>query len=363
MQQDLTKQDTQAIKGIAILLLLWHHCYYEGRYPEEVLSFFPFLELQVINLANFFKICVSLFAFVSGYGLYVSYTQEQPTSNRVSCWCISRYVKSFSGFWFVVLLSWPVTQLLSGRPQEIYFHDGIINGIFYMMLDLGGFSQLFDTPSLQTEWWYMGAALSFIMMTPLLWGGLKKLGSFCVLFLVILFPRCFGKYPGGMHFLSFVPAFLMGMIFAKEKIIGRLNSGLKDSRRKIIAVIACICGSVICYKLSAYLSRKYFWDLTLGVMVGLYVITLYFTILNIPGLNTVLKYLGRFSANIYLVHEFYHSVYCRDFIYGNGNFIFAPIRLLLCSLATALLIEGLKKWSRYNAMTDKLQYWANLKKY
>ncbi len=362
MQKDLTKQDTQALKGIAILLLLWHHCYYEGWYPQEVLSFFPFLELQVLNLAMFFKICVSLFAFVSGYGLYDSYMREQPMNSAVSRWCILRYIKSFSGFWFVVVLSWPVTQLLSGRPQEIYFQDGIINGIFYMVLDLGGFSQIFDTPSLQGVWWYMGAALSFIILTPLLSGGLKKLGSVCVLSLVILLPRCFGKYPGGTHFLSFVPAFLMGMIFAKEKIIGKLNSGLKDSKRKLLAVIVCICGSVVCYKLSAYLSRKYFWDITLGVMVGVYVITMYLTVLRMPGLSSVLRFLGKFSADIYLVHEFFRNDYCRDFIYGKGNFIFAPIRLLLCSLATALLIDGLKKWSRYNVMIGKLQHWVNLKK-
>lgn len=56
---ELTKQDTIAIKGIAILLMLWHHL------------FLSTVEYGVCanSFSSIAKLCVALFLFVSGYGL------------------------------------------------------------------------------------------------------------------------------------------------------------------------------------------------------------------------------------------------------------------------------------------------------
>lgn len=73
MNVDFSKEDSFAVKGIAICMMMWHHCFLSGRFTGYTISFYPLIERQVVNIATFFKMCVSLFAFVSGYGLYVSF--------------------------------------------------------------------------------------------------------------------------------------------------------------------------------------------------------------------------------------------------------------------------------------------------
>ena len=75
MDRLLTREDTKMIKGIAILLMLLHHLWgFTDRLPGGYLdqSFLIFGYDAAFYIAGFGKICVSLFFFVGGYGVYVS---------------------------------------------------------------------------------------------------------------------------------------------------------------------------------------------------------------------------------------------------------------------------------------------------
>ena len=60
------KQDTNFLKGIAIILLLFHHLFYE--HPEIGSIKYRGLSLVFIS-ALAAKVCVSIFLILSGYGL------------------------------------------------------------------------------------------------------------------------------------------------------------------------------------------------------------------------------------------------------------------------------------------------------
>ncbi len=71
-----TRENTKQVKGIAILLMLVHHLYtFADRIPYglEIASqyYISGMELTVI-IGSFGKICVSIFMFLGGYGLYAS---------------------------------------------------------------------------------------------------------------------------------------------------------------------------------------------------------------------------------------------------------------------------------------------------
>ncbi|WP_222422519.1 acyltransferase family protein, partial [Yersinia rohdei] len=67
-----TKKETNYIKGIAIILMLMHHLFaFPDRIPHDanIINSLPFIGANVDNyLANFGKICVAIFLFISGYG-------------------------------------------------------------------------------------------------------------------------------------------------------------------------------------------------------------------------------------------------------------------------------------------------------
>lgn len=82
------RKQTNISKGVAVLLLLWHHLFFnsETKY-DQFTSLFSFHGVPIeCLLADFCKVCVAIFLFLSGYGLYKSYCQyikKEYKSNRL----------------------------------------------------------------------------------------------------------------------------------------------------------------------------------------------------------------------------------------------------------------------------------------
>ena len=78
MENGLKKEDSLALKGMAILMMVFYHCYYKvAKFQKYDVVFRGFSADQVITVASCMKICVALFAFVSGYGLMYGYKKEK----------------------------------------------------------------------------------------------------------------------------------------------------------------------------------------------------------------------------------------------------------------------------------------------
>ena len=116
------KSASVALKGIAILMMMLHHNFWStSLFESYTISFAPFSRSQVVAVAYACKICVSLFAVISGYGLYKSY---QETDLKPDKWVLRRYIKTFSGYWFVWICSAILCQILNGRTLWVYFRKG-----------------------------------------------------------------------------------------------------------------------------------------------------------------------------------------------------------------------------------------------
>ena len=92
MHTGFSKNDTLTVKGVAILIMMWHHCFLAGRFENFNILTWPLSYGHFTTIASFFKICVSLFAFVSGYGLNLSCTGRDKTRDRLGFrWALTRY--------------------------------------------------------------------------------------------------------------------------------------------------------------------------------------------------------------------------------------------------------------------------------
>ncbi|MCM1232538.1 MAG: hypothetical protein NC489_20635 [Ruminococcus flavefaciens] len=69
-----SKNDSLICKGVAILLMLFHHMYTSvDRFEDYVINFKPFSQDFIVNIANYDKICVGIYVFISAYGLTLAY--------------------------------------------------------------------------------------------------------------------------------------------------------------------------------------------------------------------------------------------------------------------------------------------------
>lgn len=354
MKTALTSKDSLALKGVAILMLMFHHCFMDAaRLEGYEISFFPFMAETVINVSYMFKICVSFFAFISGYGLYISAREKCKDIKSTENWMIVRIIKTMSGYWFVYVLVFIVTQLINAYPQEVYTADSMLISLTYAITDFFGMARIVGTPSLILTWWYIGAAVVYVVCVPFLMSSLDKFGTIATILMVFWLPRIIGNgYTGGTKPYAFMFTVLLGMLFARYDLFQKIediswikNKFINKAIKGLVLIVLMRVG------LDAYLElpMSRYWEFQYGIYAVIVLIFCKEFIIRIPGIDKMLVFFGKHSMNVFLIHSFIRYTYLRDFIYSRGHFVVIAMVLYFMSLAiSVLVIEPLKKLLRYD---------------
>lgn len=359
-----TKEHTMQMKGIAIIILLFHHCFlnaqrwatvpYEklattkgwGYYP---ISFAPFSSHTIQYLASFSKICVAMFVFMTGYGMWVSY-ESQKKKTTMSNYIKKRMVTLMTGF----LIIFVVTEILAiptGRFIEVYGHD--FRSVVYMIIDALGLAKLLGTPLFCLTWWYMSLAIVLIMIFPFVHSIMEKY-QWIVVVASIIVPRACG-FGQSTDLFRYLLAYTLGMYFAQHDLLARIKEKFmkQNVAGKLLSLIVSLIGLAVIIKCrqNAWIGWKYldFWD----GFAAMYVIVLsYIYILNGKWIVKGLGFLGKHSMNIFLIHSFYRDVFFHEFTYSFYYAWLDYIVLMAISLVTSIVLEWFKKLIRYEKFID-----------
>lgn len=191
------------------------------------------------------KICIALFLFCSGYGLYKSYIGKPDIAESGN---IKRIVKFCISYWGVMFfIAMPYLQI-SGRLNMDYFFINL-------------FALLHNDEMLYVSFsWYVKLHLGLLICLPLMRHLNKKITNvLCQIALYILLPFLIlllvgnliseKYYEGLWKFLvsscimvfSYLPMFSTGLFFAKYQVYEKINDRLKIPRTvKLIFSFACI---------------------------------------------------------------------------------------------------------------------------
>ena len=120
-----SKKDTSAVKGIAILLMFAYHCFSTiDRMQGVDVSFYPFSKEFGMYLAGQMNVCVSMFLFLSVYGMTVSAKKAFPDYRMTSRQCTEfvcvRYIKLMSSFWIPFAFCEVASLILSPSSFSAY---------------------------------------------------------------------------------------------------------------------------------------------------------------------------------------------------------------------------------------------------
>ena len=362
LKSGLSKNDSVAIKGIAIILMLLHHLYVEpGRFEMYDVSFAPFTEGSVIIISRLAKMCVCMFAFITGYGLLKSISRVQLDKNNVTKWSISRLIKMLSGFWFVYVVSFIVTFILNRLPVTQYFQGRISEGLVYILIDFLGLANFFGTPTLIGTWWYMSAAIVFVLIIPIAYMAAKKVGYLPIITIVYALARLIGKgYPGTVNIYSFIPSVLFGMMFADHNLFEKISE--KSPKNKVLSyilhfiVFGGIVASIVyipCLR-DDLNARTKVWEITYGVLPVFAICFARYCFIRIPVIKQILVFLGKYSMTIFLTHSFIRYTYLNEFVYSFKNSTLIYLVLLGLSLPLAIIIDSLRKLCRYDKLINKI---------
>ena len=365
-----SKDDTLAVKGIAIILMIQHHNFLSApRFEGYTVSFFPFSQEFIVLLSNFFKICVGMYVFLSGYGLAISmkkYGNDYTlTGRQYKEYTYLRLIKLMAGYWFIFILSQIVCAITIQRQETVYFNDGIWNGIYKFFIDFLGLANLFGTGTLNGTWWYMGLAIFIIIVVPFIAHINKKYGVFLTVAVCILVPRIilFGTdYNVGSEnsIMRWLLAIVLGVAFAQYDVLARMKAFMITKNKilsKLIKFVIATAILIVFYILRVKYSgntANYTYEFRDNIVPVFVIYYCYEFIIDIPILRNILMFLGKHSMNIFLMHTFIRLYILQDFVYSFKHFALITLVVLVMSLAVSIVIEFMKKHLGYNKLVNKI---------
>lgn len=330
-------------------MMLIHHLFRSGAakaFDLHTINCYPLHQYQLVNFADFSKLCVSLFAFISGYGLYSSLSHAKEYRH----WIKNQYIKSLSGFWIIVIAQWIFHIFYTGIFFDYYFSDNFATGIMRLIIEFCGLSSLFGFSQIDGGWWYMSAAIVFIFLAPCIYMLIGKIGSIGVLGLSCIVPYLFGANFQGNSFVTYLPIFVLGMVFAADNIFDKIHSLVKSSKLSYpISFLGMAIITFLAYKLYQNLDLKTFWLIKyIFIPIPIIVFCVEF-IMKLPVLKNILSFLGRHATNIYLTHILIRW-YFNDFVYKSANAIIIFMTLLISSLILSVIVELFKRLIKYRKL-------------
>lgn len=347
MQDSFTKQKTLQLKGVAILLMLAHHLYtfsdriYIGHYINSGITIYG-IDLAVI-IGSFGKICVSIFMFLGGYGLYKSFQKNN---------FLDKIINLYKKYWKNFLIFIPLGFIFFCN-QNIYtknigistrFNDFSFNKLISDFLVLSS--------NMNGEWWFLknyffGLFIGYIFIHIMRKNNNVYKESLVIIVWYILTNGVLG-YIGNLtkinNFLfngvfidnGYTIMLLVGILFSKYMIFDKISYIFK----KYSSLEKCILSLIAIFSI-VYI-RVFYFDISRDIILTpLFIFFTYNLFDKFNIINSALEILGKNSTNMWLNHSFfcYYYGFFAKVIYYTNNVIISFVTLLLLSLGSALLTD------------------------
>lgn len=359
---EFSKKDTLMVKGIAILMMYFHHNFLRmSRFEDYTIISTPFQDITIYSIAQFCKICVALFLFLSAYGMTISYKKcakdYEFSVNDVYQITIKRYFSMMFGYWFVfagTLLAAVFIDL--PRLEKIY--GAGLNAVFHGIFDFLGLTELLGMDAFIHTWWYMGLAIVLILIMPLLLRLYAKIG-FLIVPLAFLLPRIL-RLDAESDLIRWLFTGALGIWCADRNIFVKLKEWKICKNSKLSAIIKAVAEILILtgiYKFRKSGVGNEYLELADG-LGAFFIIAFSFEFIGcVKWLKKLLEFLGKHSMNMFLIHTVFRAIWFDEYIYGFKYVGLIMLALVVVTVFLSMLIEWVKKQIHY---TD-LEKWLIVK--
>lgn len=345
----MTKKDSVSLQGVAIWMMVYHHIFLG---VTVYVTAFSFMTPEVVRRIGWFcKICVGIFAFISGYGMY--HGMERLPGERF-------FDRLGAGYRYVL----PHIFKLYGRlwlVLAIYlvYYVGIIGWTITAEDILGNVTAL--NPTCNGVWWYVEQYAKMLLLLPL--GDLlltpfagkerKKKGIFyaagAVLILVLAVAlRRFGGLGAVVEWFrpAFLAVFAVGYLTARWHVYERVDAFWNKRRgdfRESVPVLPCVALIGVVVVVRVTLAQDAAYAAADFLLTPLLIYGLRGILSRAKPLGRFFAWWGRYSTYIWLVHGFFHipAIYLtKSFIRYDLPIYFGTLAL---SAVTAVLLTGIER--------------------
>ena len=327
----MTKEYSNAIKGIAILMMLFYHLFNDPVTSAGLFSLVSFGGVSLPYLLTRAAGPVEFFLILGGYGLYSIYKRGDDPNRLRRIW------RCYRVYWLCLVVFVPLACWLTDDP----IYPGTLENAFLSVTGI--------YPTWYMEAWFLLPYLMLSAAYPLLMRLLERRGSAATLalslvvytFTVVLTQRDWIDL--GQHspyaqpvvrFLQFLLPFCIGAVMKKERLLERLRqSGLFGNRLPVALLLLAVVAARICSVTYFFVAPIY----ATAVVILLYLLRLRGSVLRF------FAHLGKYSLYMWLVHAWLYKYLFDGLIYRLHYPLAIFLVLVLASYAVSRLLAADRK--------------------
>lgn len=324
----ISKNKSKSLKFIAVILMVILHTF---AFPDRIKEV-EFISIYNINgnipiefyLARFGELCVGMFLFLSGYGLYIQY-KDNPNIKNI----FKRILKLYINYWIVGVIFIPI---------------GVYLGIYKLNIKKLFFTITALKPNYNSEWWFITLYIMLVLLYPIIIKYINKYNKNKILIISFIIniigligtkmTYIFGYSNLIVELLTILLGgeflFLLGIIVAKYSLFDKLNSKINRSRTfYYLMTVFMIFISFVFINISI-----------IGEIAKLILIPIFiFVLSNIINEKSILSYLGQHSTNIWLTHSFFCYYLFQDLAFMPKYPLLVLIWICILSIACSFIIN------------------------
>lgn len=326
----LSKSDTKILKGCAILIMLWLHLFNNLDRTLILENFIIINGLPLVYLiSKFASVCVSLYLFIGGYGLYLSWKSDSKKSNNL------RILLLYLNFWLVFALFIGLASFVNPEKYPGSIIEFISNITAWKT-------------SYNWEWWFLFPYIIIILISKWLFNLIEKYKTIpiIILFGLIYFVAIALKFIYrdscllNNQFLympilvaSLIFPFILGALSAKNSWVEKFRTYIISFKHTNMFLLFALLLLVILMMVVPVYVQAFIIP-----FVVLAFVPVFSNLRKSVVVKNVLLKLGEESTNMWLVHTFFCYYLFSDFIYGfRYPIIIFLVLTVICYLVSRLI--------------------------
>ena len=325
---------TNSCKGLSLLLLLWHHLFYQ--HPD-----FGHIVYRTALLSN---VCIALFVILSGYGF--SESIKQKTIGLFEFYK-RRLSVIYSNYWFIALIFVPVGIVFMNRAIQDVFTDHAYAKFIIQMIGLHRFA--YPEYGYNITWWYMSVIIPLIILFPFIYDLTQKYGVFILSMLLIIVIPDKASIP---VITTWLLPFALGIYFSQRNYITTISRHLSSYKLWRFPMLIIAIMFLAAFRTYSPLLNGNKIDWLFG---GLIILFIYELTISFKLVEILLSFLGKHLFNIFLFHTFIYYYYWEAFIYSFKYPVLIFLVLLSICIVLSIMIEFLKKYIHFYELVKKFQ--------
>ena len=344
------KEDTNFIKGIAIILMVALH----RLKPEWIINPELLIDISILGtplyaiLARSGDICIGIFAFITGYGWYFSFHRKGWLGRIIS-------LKSgiYPKYWLSLLLVCFPARLLCGYLMEGNAFTTNAKEVFFSIFAIESKSSPYC--------WYVSFFALVVLTYPLLQRSISKINIRPVNIIAVILMASFalrvadkmfiskipflGSLSGVVtHYIQWIPAIALGSLCANYSIFEKMRRWCEnhiamdpDTIGILLAVSLYISKTLIQFMSGIYTN----FDCIIIIPMVYGLICLSHRIMNsLSGyVYRAISFLGDLSFYIWMTHSILKYPLFQKIVYS----VRIPILILVCSICVTIPFSFLLK--------------------